>query len=115
MEVKARVRRDRCVWGIVRGRTRRCRGDDGLVSLCKTSGRNDDMVVQRQTTNLIKRAIAALEEHGLSWTDETPGVKTDTQRLLLGNHSILSTHALFCYYDNRVPATWHSHSHSPKR
>lgn len=79
MEVKARARRDRCVWGIVRGWTRRCRGDDALMSLCKMSGRNDDMVVQRQTTNLIKRATAALEERVLSWTDETPGVKTDRQ------------------------------------
>lgn len=76
MEVKARARRDRCVWGIVRGRTRRCRGDDAFVSVCNTSGRKDDMVVQRQTTNLIKKATAAWKERVLSWTDETPGVKT---------------------------------------
>lgn len=54
------------------------------MSLCKTSGRNDDMIVQRQTTNLIKRATAALEKRVLSWTDETPGVKT------------LQTHNGFC-------------------
>jgi hypothetical protein len=76
MVVKARARRDRCVWGIVRGRTRRCRVDDAVVSLCTMNGRNDDMIAQRQTTNSIKRATAVWGERVLSWIDETPGVKT---------------------------------------
>mgnify|MGYP001203790054 FL=1 len=43
IDVKARAREIKCVWGRLRGRTRKWRGV--AVSLFSTNGRSDDMVV----------------------------------------------------------------------
>lgn len=55
MEVKARARCAKYVWGSDRGRTRKCRGGEAVMSLCKTSGRSDGMVIQGETTNSRER------------------------------------------------------------
>jgi hypothetical protein len=55
MEVKARARCARYVWGSIRGRTRSRRGAEAVMSLCKTSGRSDDMAIQGETTNSRER------------------------------------------------------------
>jgi hypothetical protein len=70
-----------------------------VTSLWKTSGRSDDMVVQSQTTNLEERQRLweTVFRVGLTKRLEEAGVKTDTQRLLLGNPSIVSTILLTCY------------------